>query len=90
MVLLEAKANGLPIVSFDCATGPREIVRDGVDGYLVPVGDVEGMSKRLAQLMESISLRRAFSEKCEESLYLFQREKVMEKWSIIIDSVCAQ
>lgn len=90
MVLLEAKANGLPIVSFDCATGPKEIVRDGVDGYLVPVGDVEGMSKRLAQLMESISLRRAFSEKCEESLYLFQREKVMEKWSIIIDSVCAQ
>lgn len=90
MVLLEAKANSLPIVSFDCATGPREIVRDGVDGYLVPVGDVEGMSSRLAQLMEHPSLRRALSEKCEENLYLFQRKKVMEKWNIIINSVCAQ
>lgn len=87
MVLLEAKANSLPIVSFDCATGPREIVRDGVDGYLVPVGDVEGMAERIERLVGDEELRRSFSENSLQNIDPFSQEVVIEKWKDILESV---
>ena len=87
MVLLEAKANGLPIVSFDCATGPREIVRDGVDGYLVPVGDVEEMAVRIERLIEDEQLRRSFSESSMQNIDSFSQEVVIERWKDILESV---
>ena len=44
MVLLEAQSYGLPIVSFDCDTGPSEIVTHGENGYLARMGDIGEMS----------------------------------------------
>jgi glycosyltransferase involved in cell wall biosynthesis len=59
MTLVEAMRCGLPVVSTDCPVGPREILRDGEDGFLVPNGEVEGIAWGLRRLMADDPLRRA-------------------------------
>lgn len=58
MTLVEAMRCGLPVVSTDCPVGPREILRDGEDGFLVPTGEVDGIAWGLRRLMADESLRR--------------------------------
>lgn len=59
MTLVEAMRCGLPVVSTDCPVGPREILRDGEDGFLVPNGEVEGITWGLRRLMADDGTRRA-------------------------------
>ncbi|MFF0061051.1 glycosyltransferase family 4 protein [Streptomyces sp. NPDC005279] len=58
MTLVEAMRCGLPVVSTDCDYGPREIIDDGVDGLLVPVGDVDAIADALLKLIDDEDLRR--------------------------------
>ena len=80
MVLLEAKAHGLPIVSFDIMTGPAEIVRDGVNGFLTESGDVRGMAERLMELMGNAERRREFSRNAAVGIEEFDEGEVLKKW----------
>lgn len=80
MVLLEAQSAGLPIVSFDCPTGPSEIVENGVNGIIVQAYDVEKMAEVLGYLMESKELRSYYAANARINLYRFAKENVMKKW----------
>lgn len=87
MVLLEAKANGLPLVSFDIETGPDEIIRDGVNGFLIPPYDTEIMAERICQLIENNDLRKRFSDNAKLDLEKFSSDRIIEQWNDLIKDV---
>jgi glycosyltransferase involved in cell wall biosynthesis len=78
--LAEAMAHGLAAVSFDCDTGPRDLIRHEVDGLLVPSGDVVGLSAALSQLMGDVALRQRFAERAVEVRERFSMERIAGMW----------
>lgn len=80
MVLLEAQAAGLPIVSMTCKCGPRDVVTDGVDGFLVPEGDVRAFAGRLVQLMSDSELRRRMGQAAYRNSARFDESVIMPQW----------
>ena len=84
MVLLEAKAFSVPLVSFDVETGPSEIIVDGHDGFLVPCYDCDVFAEKLAALMDDDSLRARFSEASQETVQKFSEDCVYEDWKSAI------
>lgn len=87
LVLLEAKANRLPIVSFDVVTGPREIVRDGVDGMLVPPQDTKALGDAMCALIENEARRCEMAERSQENLATFSKPKVLAQWISLIEEL---
>ena len=80
MVLLEGQSCGLPLISYSCPCGPRDIITHGENGYLVEVGDVEGMAKYIIQLIENPELRSKMSRNAKLNSMKFSEEKIMEQW----------
>jgi glycosyltransferase involved in cell wall biosynthesis len=64
--LVEGMSSGLPCISFDCDTGPRDIIHDGENGYLIPLKDIDIFSERLEILMNNENLRIEIGEKATE------------------------
>lgn len=87
LVLLEARGAGLPVVAYDCETGPREIIENGEDGYLVPVGDVQGFASSLRLLMGDEGRRDAMARNATESMRRFAPEVVAEQWSALFEDL---
>lgn len=87
LVLLEAKTFGLPIVSFDCPTGPSEIVLDGVNGYLINDFDIEEMSNKIIELIKNEKLREDFSKNSMKDTDKFNKDKILKQWIDLIEEL---
>jgi len=87
LVLLEAKASGIPLVSFDCVSGPSEIISNEVDGYLIPCYNGEMMSEKICMLIENDDLRKIFSENTKIGIEKFSKSEIIKKWEHIIDDL---
>lgn len=80
--LLESMASGLAPVAFDCDTGPREIVRHGIDGVLVePSEDVEALAAHLSDMMAHESKRLSCGRRARDVLDRFSTARVMALWN---------
>jgi glycosyltransferase involved in cell wall biosynthesis len=73
LVVLEAMACGLPVIV--TANGPGDLVRDGVDGYVIPVRDPEAIADRLEQLYRDPDLRRTMGENARQRALEFSWER---------------
>lgn len=82
-VLAEALAHGLPAVSVDCDTGPRDIIRDGVDGLLVPQNNHGALVNGLEQLMNDAETRKAYGERATSIRDRLAIDKIAAQWEAL-------
>ena len=80
LVLVEAMASGMSVVSFDCPAGPDEIITDGYDGLLVPPGDVKVLAQKLMLLMTDEELRKRLSQNARQSAQRYEMNLIAGKW----------
>ena len=85
--LCEAMACGLPVVATDCPVGPREIVRDGVDGVLVPPGDRRALSGALHQLMGDDGRRDRLGRSAREISRRLAPAEILDRWDDLLRRV---
>jgi len=85
--LCEAMGCGTPAVSFDCESGPRDIVRDGVDGVLVPPGDVPALAAALDELMNDEERRERLGSRAAEIQQRFGMPLTLERWERLFASL---
>jgi len=86
LVLIEAKAFGLPIVSFDCETGPRDIVNHEIDGILVEPENVQLFAEAVIFLIENPEIRTSYSAAAKLDLDRFDLDHIVAKWQSIFKS----
>ena len=87
MVLLEAQSCNLPIVAFDCATGPSDIIENDVNGYLVRCYSIDDMADRIYNLMNYNSLKEKFSKNSRKNILNFDKDTICAKWENLIETI---
>jgi glycosyltransferase involved in cell wall biosynthesis len=87
MVLLEAMSVGVPVVSFDCRNGPADLVTDGVDGLLVPQGDVVGLAEAMCRLIEEPGWRREMGQAALATAATYTPHRMADRWEQLLDDL---
>lgn len=86
-VLVEAMNVGLPVIAFDCQSGPSEIITHGRDGYLVPVGDEKALADAMADLVENEGARKEFGRNGYDASQRFSVERIADAWDEAVNEV---
>ena len=84
MVLIEAQTVGLPIVAFACPCGPRDIITDNINGFLIEDGDEWRFSEQLMKLMHNNVLRQQMGEAAKKASDAYEVEHIMEMWQNLL------
>lgn len=87
LVIVEAMACGLPVIAFDCENGPRSIMTDGEEGYLVPAFNVDLFADRLKKLMSDEDLRKRMGEKGQKKSQCYHIDSIGKQWKQLFDEL---
>jgi len=87
MVILEAMSKGLPVVSFDCPTGPADIVVDDQNGVLVPNGHIPALAEVLRELIEDDEKRARLGNGALATATRYDIEAIGQQWTELIDGL---
>lgn len=80
LALLEAQSCGLPVISYDCPCGPKDLISDGNNGFLVPLGDESTLADRISQILGSTSLRQRMGALAWEKSKAFDISVISNQW----------
>jgi glycosyltransferase involved in cell wall biosynthesis len=80
LVIAEAMANGLPVVSYDLPYGPSDIISDGQDGLLIPYLDEDAFAQKLSELMADEDRIIAMSDAAKIKSQQFSVDKITDLW----------
>ncbi len=89
MVMIEAMACGLPVVTFGYKCGPKDIITDGIDGRIAKDGDVPALSAALEQVMNDPDLRARMSEAARKVTARYSEKTVMQQWETCFQQLLA-
>ena len=87
MVVLEAMDFAIPVVSFACKAGPREIVIDGENGFLVEPGAIEEFSKKMEFLIQENEVRHEMGKKAKDSTARFSKDMILDEWEKLLGTI---
>lgn len=87
IVIAEAKKYHLPVVSFLCMAGPKELIMDNHNGFLIDCFDIDDMAYKINLLIEDEHLRVRFSDNAYDDTEKFSYPAVMQKWEEVISSL---
>lgn len=84
MVLLEAKSWGIPMISFDIMTGPRDVIDDEKNGYLIVDYSIEDMAFKIESLINNQELREKFSVNTQEGIEKLELSCILSRWKKVL------
>ena len=87
MVLLEAAAKSLPLISFDIETGPNEIIIDDVNGYLIDANNSDAMVEKIDALICDSEKRKELSKNAYDTALKFSVERICEQWYKLLENM---
>jgi glycosyltransferase involved in cell wall biosynthesis len=87
LVMPEAMSCGLPVVAFDCPYGPRDAIKYGVTGYLIPYDDDKAYIEALSQLMGNVSLRKQMGTAATAEIGCYSYESIMQQWLSLFQEI---
>lgn len=90
MVMIEAMACGLPVVSFDYKCGPKDIIQTGINGLLVPNGDIQALADAMMKVMEDEAYRKMLSLNARKVVDIYSEQAVMSQWIRLFTSITAK
>ncbi len=80
LVITEAESCGLPVVTFDCPSAPKELVEDRQNGFVVSLGDTKAMADRINILIENEMMRKRFARHSVRFSQRFSIDTIKEQW----------
>ena len=90
MVLIEAMALGLPCIAYDCPCGPRAIIQNNENGFLVENGNIDSFVRKLELLIEDENLRLQMGKNAQGSADKYNLDSIMQQWKMLFEEITKQ
>ena len=90
LVIIESMACGVPVVAFDCENGPRSIITNGVNGFLIPPFDILAFAEKIKLLINDVTLRKSMGENAQKAASKYEMDKIGPQWEKMFDELKRQ
>lgn len=87
MVMLEASSYGLPIISFSCKCGPKDIIKEGINGYLIEEGNLKDFADKIIFLIKNMNKRSEMGKNAQLLISQYNVQNIMKQWYILFNSL---